>query len=310
MNYSTIILIIPYFGKLPAYFNTWLISAGANSTVDFLIFTDDETEFDFPSNVERVIWSFGKMKKLIQDKFEFEVCIEFPYKLCDFRPAYGEIFSEYIENYDFWGWCDIDLIFGNIRKYITEEILSNYAVIFGGGHLSIYKNRDDINAFYRTLDPKGCMEYRDVFSSPQLMAFDEYAMHNGGGMTAILQRNDIEIYGKSGIDTAADEFRARLYNKSIGYFYVFYKNGEVFLCNKKMKVEQLLFHFHTKKKYCEIEDDLNENCFYYLSPGKFKNEISKEFNIDIIKIGVRNVFKRIYVIMGEPQWRWIKRLLR
>lgn len=36
------------------------------------------------------------------------------------------MFQEYIKDYDFWGHCDADLIFGDIRKFVTDDILNKY----------------------------------------------------------------------------------------------------------------------------------------------------------------------------------------
>jgi hypothetical protein len=63
------------------------------------------------------------------EKLGFGVNIKHSYKLCDFKPAYGFIFFELIENYDFWGYCDIDIIFGSIRDFITKEILESHDLI-------------------------------------------------------------------------------------------------------------------------------------------------------------------------------------
>ena len=47
MNYK-IVMILPYFGKLPNYFDLWLQSAEKNSTIDWLIYTDDFTAYNYP----------------------------------------------------------------------------------------------------------------------------------------------------------------------------------------------------------------------------------------------------------------------
>ena len=47
--------------------------------------------------------------------------------------------------YDFWGYCDIDLIFGNIRKFITDDILDKYDKILSRGHFTLFRNKDSIN---------------------------------------------------------------------------------------------------------------------------------------------------------------------
>ena len=44
-----------------------------------------------------------------------QVTLDRPYKLCDFKPAYGFIFGEYLKEYDYWGHCDIDIVWGDLR---------------------------------------------------------------------------------------------------------------------------------------------------------------------------------------------------
>lgn len=45
--------------------------------------------------------SFEEMCDKIQKHFEFKIELPAPYKLCDYRPAYGEIFQDEIREYDF-----------------------------------------------------------------------------------------------------------------------------------------------------------------------------------------------------------------
>ena len=40
---------------------------------------------------------FDDLAKRIRDFFDFEVSLEQPYKLCDFRPAFGDIFAEELD---------------------------------------------------------------------------------------------------------------------------------------------------------------------------------------------------------------------
>ncbi len=123
MKESSICLVVLYFGKLPNYFNLWLTSCKYNKTINFLLFIDDETKYDYPDNVKVIYTTFENIKNQIQSKFDFNISLKKPYKLCDYKPAYGYIFNEYLEKYDFWGHCDLDVIFGNLRKFLSEEIL-------------------------------------------------------------------------------------------------------------------------------------------------------------------------------------------
>ena len=70
------------------------------------------------------------------------VVLHKPYKLCDYRICYGAVFQDFIKNYDFWGFCDIDLLWGNIRTFITEGILNKYDKIGFQGHSTLVRNID------------------------------------------------------------------------------------------------------------------------------------------------------------------------
>ena len=109
---KSIAFIVPYFGRFPINYQLWLESCRRNPSIDFLIFTDDCTKYEYPKNVKLFHMDFKDIKQKIQKLYNFSLRLENPYKLCDFRPAYGEIFEEFLKGYDYWGHCDIDLIWG------------------------------------------------------------------------------------------------------------------------------------------------------------------------------------------------------
>ncbi len=129
-NKFKICLVIPYFGDFPNYFDLWLNSCEHNPEINFLIFTDNKEKYVYPSNVKVVNITFQELKEKIQSKFDFKICLSRPYKLCDYRPAYGYIFEEYLKDFDFWGHCDLDVIFGNLKQFLTKDILNNYEKIY------------------------------------------------------------------------------------------------------------------------------------------------------------------------------------
>ena len=90
-------LIIPYFGKLPKFFPYFLLTAKRNQKIDFLIYTDqniDQFEILNAENIEFKTLSFDDLRKKVQSKFDFEISLKTPYKLCDYKVAYGFIFEE------------------------------------------------------------------------------------------------------------------------------------------------------------------------------------------------------------------------
>ena len=174
-DYS-IVLIVPYFGKFPSYFPLWLSSCKYNPTVNWIIYTDCEDSYDYPANIEVVYCTFLDVAKRIQSHFDFKIELNNPYKLCDFKPTYGEVFQDDVKNFDFWGYCDIDLIFGNIRKFITQEILEDADRFLALGHFSLYRNVHEINTTYRN-KINGDLQYKLAFKEPKYSGFDEHGLN-------------------------------------------------------------------------------------------------------------------------------------
>lgn len=183
-----IVYIVPYFGKMRKDFNIWLKSCSYNKTIDFLIFTDDHGKYNYPSNVHVKYISLSEIKQQIEKKLGFNIAMSHPYKLCDFKPAYGDIFSDYITEYDFWGHCDVDLIFGDIRNFITDKILDNYEKIGFLGHSTLYKNTYDINQRYKISIEGYDVNYKKVFTTEQGYHFDE------GFMNKLYKANNWPLY--------------------------------------------------------------------------------------------------------------------
>ena len=170
-----ILFIIPYFGKLPQMFQLYLKSCEYNKTVDWLIFTDDGTQYNYPPNVKVVYTQFEEIRKKIKSFYNFEIQLEEPYKLCTYKPAYGQIFKEYTTGYDFWGHCDLDMIWGNIRKFYTEDILAKYDRIGWQGHATLYRNTDEVNERY--LKPvDGINLFYESSNKKDATCFDEDGM--------------------------------------------------------------------------------------------------------------------------------------
>lgn len=165
-------LIVPYFGKFPNYFQLVLKSCKANKKhYDWFFFTDNYTEYDYPENVKVFYCSFEEMQRKVQEKFPFKISLEKPYKFCDYRPAYGYIFEEYIEEYDFWGHCDIDCIYGKFDNFLKEEAFL-CDKIMRLGHMTLYRNCKENNRRFM-LQVQGGERYREVYTTDDSCIFDE-----------------------------------------------------------------------------------------------------------------------------------------
>lgn len=186
--------IIPYFGRFPNYFQLFLNSCKENPDIDWTIITDNREKYSYPDNVHIVQGEFEKVRDRIRNTFEpygFYPCIEEVHKLCEYKPAYGFLFPELIEGYDFWGYCDIDVIYGRIRKFITDDILTQFSKIGILGHLTIIKNQDAMNRMFMR-DYNGHALYKEAFSSTSNYNFDE-EFQGKPNINSLFRQNNVEV---------------------------------------------------------------------------------------------------------------------
>jgi len=120
-----------------------------------------------------IFYSIEQFKEDAAKVLGFEVTVGTGYILCDFKPAYGHIFFDFIRDYDFWGYCDVDVIIGNIRTFMTDELLNQYDIIsarhdYLTGCFALYRN----NLFMQELFRQS-KDYRKVFTDPRNFFFDE-----------------------------------------------------------------------------------------------------------------------------------------
>jgi len=104
-------LINVFMGDFPWFFDYFIKSCSHNPSVDFFVFCDKPYGKEIPKNVKLLNLTIEQFNVLASSKLKLNISIKNAYKLCDFKPAYGLIFSEYLIGYDFWGMCDIDIIF-------------------------------------------------------------------------------------------------------------------------------------------------------------------------------------------------------
>jgi hypothetical protein len=277
---KSIAFVIPYFtgGRLPEYFPAFLESCRSNPTIDFLLFTDDRVEYEYPDNVIVHHKTFDWIKKIVQQNYDFDISLNFPYKLCDFKPAYGEIFSEYLQEYDFWGYCDIDLIWGNIRKFITDDILIDYDRVYSRGHCSLYRNNQEVNSWYKTLPNHGCQDWKRVFQTESSCCFDEWAGHCGGGTSEILKRNGIKIYDEAemaDLKVAYGGFKVNRWGSNCKVAAFRYEQGKLMAVDYDGNEIKEVLYAHFQKRKVKISTELHGRKFYLNPPAIITDRIRK-----------------------------------
>lgn len=155
---NKIIVIIPYFGNWPSYFDLFLKGCENNHWLDILFFTDCKIPTtNTLKNIRYIHYTLEDFSKLASKKIGENFDIKVSYKLCDFRPCYGLIFEDFITGYDYWGYGDIDLIYGDLSGFILPKIEESYDIISNrkeimSGSLALFKNRVDVNLLFKKLE--------------------------------------------------------------------------------------------------------------------------------------------------------------
>lgn len=148
-----IAIIIPYFGSWPSYFNIFLKGCEHNKWLDIIFLTDCIIPQVHKENLTFIPYTLKKLNDLVNNKLKGKFSISNAYKLCDFRPCYGLIFEDYLLDYDYWGYGDIDLIYGDLEPFIKSRIADGYDVLSSrseiiSGSLSLFKNTYYLKSLY------------------------------------------------------------------------------------------------------------------------------------------------------------------
>lgn len=169
-----IAFLCPYFGRLPLeQIKLWLKTCSFNPDFDWIIITDDRSCFALPHNVKKITMSFEQFRKYVIKKLGFSVSLSSAYKLCDFKPLYGFLFNNILREYDYWGHCDMtDCIFGDLSIYINEDTIKQYDKIFFLGHMTLYRNTEEVNKRF-LIKTKSGISVKTILQSNENMAFDE-----------------------------------------------------------------------------------------------------------------------------------------
>jgi hypothetical protein len=190
-------VVVVYFGPLPKWMNLHLATCAANPDVDWVILSDHPCP-PRPPNVHLFPMSLQHFRALARERLGMPVAIETPYKICDFKPAFGVILDEYLRRYDFWAHSDLDICWGRIRRFITDADLHQYDIISAApyqicGHFTLYRNDSRVNNLFRANG-----EHQRVFQEPKHLGFDEIGegMRLEGFTSTILElqrRGDVRV---------------------------------------------------------------------------------------------------------------------
>lgn len=275
---NRVCILIPYFGKWPAHFAPFLESCRYNSTLTFLIFTNLQPPSVVPPNVQFHHATLVDIKRKLDAVLGFEAAPLSPYKLCDVRPAFGLIFREYIRDFDFWGWGDIDVLFGRVDAFGITHLLTSYDVIsfrqhWISGSFCILKNDTRINTLFLTSS-----DLRKVYLDPRHLCFDEISFCWDAAANSPIEEIEFphDNFTKIVIEAATKNtlrvhFKDLLKESIPRGGYLVWDRGRIFDHEGN---EHLLYHYVTEKKKPYFKNDGFKNVAekFYIDRAGFYSE--------------------------------------
>jgi hypothetical protein len=159
--------VVTYFGRPPFWLPAFLLSCRHNPDVRWLLYTDFEPTTDVPPNVTMTPMDIRELGTRASDALG--TTIE-PHrarrKVCDLKPAYGLIFADALRGFDFWAHSDLDIVWGNVRHFLTAPFLEQYDVVTStfrkvAGHFGLFRNTPETNRTFELIpDIKTAMASR------------------------------------------------------------------------------------------------------------------------------------------------------
>lgn len=275
-----IAILIPYFtasgGRFPDFFEYWQKSAGANKNIDFFIPTNVDTDLymDY-ENIHFISMAANVFFDNIQELFEFRI-VRDCYKIGEFRPLCGILFKDILKEYDYWGYSEFDLIYGDILKFIQENLDAGEEVIGGLGHFRLIKNCDRLNylPFEKSKFIAHPLNMKEAYTTCYCCHFDEVQ-----GMGVKYHQAGMNVINLSHVIADIDQkFKYFAVLNKTGKWGFTWKRGTLTGYNDKNEEKEFLYvHFQKRKLEIDVKQIPGE--VFCMVPNHIMNGCAGKNNI-------------------------------
>ncbi len=169
---KSIVIIIDYFGAWPEWIQVFLASCRRNPTVRWHMHTDCPIPENRPPNVQFFPMTFDEYRRRVGAALDLSLDDIDPYKICEIRTACGIVFEDEIRGFDYFGYGDLDVVYGDIRRFYDGHVLSHDVISTHewctSGHLLLIKNSPALRGAFERV-----RRWREFFASKRRSRFDE-----------------------------------------------------------------------------------------------------------------------------------------
>ena len=144
-----------------------------NKHIDWKIISDCGPLSNKADNVEIIDTTFSDFSKQVSRRLNIHFKPENAYKLCDIKPMLGLIMEDRIKSYSFWGFGDLDVVYGNLQACFSDSLFDRYDLISThatrvSGHLCFLRNNEKMRNIFRRAPG-----WQQIIEDNRHWAFDE-----------------------------------------------------------------------------------------------------------------------------------------
>ncbi|MDC2816374.1 hypothetical protein PO181_05185 [Leuconostoc suionicum] len=302
------LLIMPYYGNFPNYFQLWLDRIKCNPNIDLLLITDNDlSEYNISAkNIVVMRKRLQTLREEISNVVGEQVNLKLGYKVKDYFPLYGEIFSKFITDgaYEWWGTIDTDVLLGNTEKFLNDIDLEGVDRILGSGHLSFFRNTALLNTMWRDSRQENYADiipFRYIRKFNQVAAYNEYGWKWGKGFSTFMEKIGLKIknnFPKADLDFNVCEFLVRKANNDKMLIpKIIVNQSGMFMEDAYGSLTEIMYVHLQKRKMCIDESLPKETSKFDIVPNALITTGRKLSNKDLEKMNLEfyhNRNKRIW----------------
>ena len=143
---GAVVFVVPYLGNWPLWMPLFLRSCAANPDAHFRLLGNLPLAEPLPDNVRVDFISAQEIENRVRSHLRIEFRLSDPHKICDLRPFYPSLFADVVGPYEFWGYCDLDVVFGDLSRVLSRDFLKEVDVFSAWdsrqlvGHFTLLRN--------------------------------------------------------------------------------------------------------------------------------------------------------------------------
>ena len=310
---NDILLIQLWIGEIPDYFR-YHLKTTENLNVDFLFITDQDINIKY-GNYSILKKTKDEIIELINGKLGVNLNNIENRNFTNLKPALANLFESHVKEYKYFGFYDIDVLFGDLEKFLLPHIEHYDVISFGNekfcnrisGPFTIIKNTENNRKLYQ-------LELQSLISRLNnygVDAFDEIEYNK-------IVKNNLKCkilfdVCNSDVDNGKTHYDAewnggKVYRnnteKMLHHFYdkkntnIRYIGNTIISEHKKPFYEDFFWVTYFTKNYEQILEGLIESIKKYSNRKCILYTINYDSNLKY-KLGEQFIFRRLDIEKGE-----------